>query len=185
MDPRDNNAIARGSSSEGIAHEGGSDSTMVLRDFAQLFMAEVMQSFRVHSPEASYLRGKYRLDSCGELDLGNRKDLGCIAITNEKKVLYATFKLTGEVERWKAKAKKFLNLTRGQLTIQQYTARFVELSRFASYMVPDEFTKAWKFERGLRQDILKQVAVLQVQVFSTLVDKATVAETSLQGDMEV
>ncbi|XP_057962277.1 uncharacterized protein LOC131153844 [Malania oleifera] len=130
------------------------------------------------------------------------------------RVLYATFKLTGEIERcWTAvklldeqrpvpaaltkgcfkeifydcyipasvrdaKMEEFLNLTQGQLTVPQYTTKFDELSRFALFMIPDEFRKAQRFKRGLRQEIYEQVALLQIRDFSELIDKATVAEIS-------
>ncbi|XP_057981125.1 uncharacterized protein LOC131166550 [Malania oleifera] len=79
-----------------------------------------------------------------------------------------------------AKAKEFFHLTQGQLTVQQYAAKFMEVSRFAPFMVPDEFQKARWFERGLKPRIHEQVAVLKVQSFSELVDRATVQELSLQ-----
>ncbi|XP_057953808.1 uncharacterized protein LOC131148089 [Malania oleifera] len=124
------------------------------------------------------------------------KILALLRCTDEQKVLYATFKLTEEVERWwlavklleeqrsvptmltwehfreiffdryfpntsrDVKVEEFLNLTQGHLIVQQYAAQFVDLSRFAPYMVPDEFRKAWRFERGLRQEIFEQVTVL-------------------------
>ncbi|XP_057951061.1 uncharacterized protein LOC131145898 [Malania oleifera] len=36
-----------------------------------------------------------------------------------------------------AKVEEFLNLTQGHLTIQQYLAKFIELSHFAPYIVPE------------------------------------------------
>ncbi|XP_057969463.1 uncharacterized protein LOC131158616 [Malania oleifera] len=48
------------------------------------------------------------------------------------------------------KMEEFPNLTQRPLTVQQYVAKFVELSRFAPYMIPDELRKAQKFNRGLR-----------------------------------
>ncbi|XP_057979122.1 uncharacterized protein LOC131165395 [Malania oleifera] len=84
-----------------------------------------------------------------------------------------------------AKMEEFMNLTQGSLTVQQYAAKFQELSRFAPFMIPDEAKKAWKFQRGLRSEIRKRTAILQLQDFATLVDKATVAEESLLEDVEV
>ncbi|XP_057981306.1 uncharacterized protein LOC131166752 [Malania oleifera] len=78
------------------------------------------------------------------------------------------------------KVEEFLNLTKGHLTIQQYTTKFTELSCFAPYIIPDEAKKVRKFERGLRQEIYEQVAVLNERDFSELVGKATVAEASRQ-----
>ncbi|XP_057965432.1 uncharacterized protein LOC131155994 [Malania oleifera] len=124
------------------------------------------------------------------------KILKVLNCTEEHKVLFATFKLTGEVERWwlavklleeqwavptimiwrcfkevfydryfpattrNAKAEEFFNLTQGHLTVQQYDARFVELSRFSPFMVLDEYQK--------------------IHDCSELVDKVTVEELSLQ-----
>ncbi|XP_057950937.1 uncharacterized protein LOC131145765 [Malania oleifera] len=105
---------------------------------------------------------------------------------DEKKVLFAMFKLTGDAKRWwrlarlleeqrfdlvavmwscfkeifferyflatirSAKAMKFWHLTQGPMTIEYYVVRFVELSQFSPYLVPDEEKKARKFEKGLR-----------------------------------
>ncbi|XP_057982265.1 uncharacterized protein LOC131167479 [Malania oleifera] len=82
----------------------------------------------------------------------------------------------------KVKAEEFFNPTQERLTVQQYTTRFLELSRFAPSMVPDEYQKARWFERGLNQRIHKHMACLQIQDFAELVEKATIAESSLQRD---
>ncbi|XP_057969332.1 uncharacterized protein LOC131158482 [Malania oleifera] len=81
------------------------------------------------------------------------------------------------------KVVEFLNLTQGNLTVQQYAAKFIELSHFAPYM--DEAKKARMFERGLKQEIFRQVVVLKVWDFSELVNRATVVEESVQRDAEV
>ncbi|XP_057972696.1 uncharacterized protein LOC131160832 [Malania oleifera] len=84
-----------------------------------------------------------------------------------------------------AKMEEFISLEQGQLSVQQYVAKFQELSHFASFMIPDEAKKAWKFQRGLKKEIRKQTVIWQMQDFATLVDKATIAEESLQEDLEV
>ncbi|XP_057981294.1 uncharacterized protein LOC131166736 [Malania oleifera] len=119
------------------------------------------------------------------------KILAILCCIDEQKVLYATFKLIGEAERWwesvklletqrlmsvamtwghfrevfferyflatvrNAKMEEFMIPTQGQLTIQQYAVRFIELSCFAPFMVPDKARKTWKFERGLKKEIRK------------------------------
>ncbi|XP_057962236.1 uncharacterized protein LOC131153795 [Malania oleifera] len=114
------------------------------------------------------------------------KILVVLSCTEAQKVLLATFKLIKEAERWwVAKAEEFFHLTQRQLTVQQYAAKFMELSRFAPFMVPDEFQKARWFERGLKPRIHEQVTVLKVQNFSELVDRATVVELSLQRSAEM
>ncbi|XP_057954103.1 uncharacterized protein LOC131148418 [Malania oleifera] len=139
------------------------------------------------------------------------KVLVVLQCTEEQRVLFATYKQIGEVERWwtaikllreqravpiamtwfqfrelffdryfsattrETKVEEFLNLKQGQQTVQQYAARFIELSRFVLYIVPDEAKKARQFERGLRREIYKQVAVLKVQDFAELVDRVVMA----------
>ncbi|XP_057954089.1 uncharacterized protein LOC131148401 [Malania oleifera] len=106
--------------------------------------------------------------------------LHCI---DEQRVLYATYKLIGAVERWWTAVKLLKEQRPGQLMVQQYTTKFIKLSRFAPYMVPNDVKKARMFEKGLRHDIHRQVAVLKVQYFFKLVDRATVVEEICQRDV--
>ncbi|XP_057972745.1 uncharacterized protein LOC131160887 [Malania oleifera] len=144
------------------------------------------------------------------------KTLTVLYYIDDQGVLYATYKLMGDVERWWttvrlleeqrpvpiamtwsrfkkvvfdryfpatvriAKVDEFLNLMQGHLIVQQYVANFIELSCFAPYIVPNEAKKERKFERSLRQEIYKQVAVLKEEDFSKLADGATVVEVSRQ-----
>ncbi|KAL0551316.1 hypothetical protein IC582_010402 [Cucumis melo] len=52
-----------------------------------------------------------------------------------------------------AKRQEFLNLERGDMTVEQYDAEFDMLSRFAPEMIATEAARADKFVRGLRLDI--------------------------------
>ncbi|XP_057975933.1 uncharacterized protein LOC131163354 [Malania oleifera] len=79
-----------------------------------------------------------------------------------------------------AKALEFLYLTHGFMMVQQYTVRFVELSRFAPYMVLDKERKARKFEEGLRQNLHEHVVGFRAQTFSEIVDRAAVIESNIQ-----
>ncbi|XP_057958493.1 uncharacterized protein LOC131151257 [Malania oleifera] len=127
------------------------------------------------------------------------KILAVLNCTKKQKVLFATFKLTREAERqWhavfydryfpatarNAKAKKFFNLTQRHLTVRQYATRFVKLSLFAPFMVPDEYQKTTWFERVLNQRIHEHMACLKIHDFTELVGKATVVESSLQRGVE-
>ncbi|XP_057951056.1 uncharacterized protein LOC131145892 [Malania oleifera] len=61
--------------------------------------------------------------------------------TDEEKVLFAMFNLIGEAKCW-WRSVRLLEEQRPDLTtVQQYAARFVELSQFAPYLVPDEEKK--------------------------------------------
>ncbi|XP_035542906.1 uncharacterized protein LOC109017091, partial [Juglans regia] len=52
-----------------------------------------------------------------------------------------------------SRARQFMDLTQGSMTVAQYATTFMELSRFASYLIPDEEKKAEKFERSLNRRI--------------------------------
>ncbi|XP_057953308.1 uncharacterized protein LOC131147763 [Malania oleifera] len=131
------------------------------------------------------------------------KILTVLHYTDEKRVLYTTYKLIGEAKRWWV-ATRLLEEQRPipvvmtwsrfrevffnryfPATVKEakYAAKFVELICFAPYIIPDEVKKAKMFERGLRREIYKQVAVLKLQDFSKLVDRAIVVEKSEQKDM--
>ncbi|XP_057958403.1 uncharacterized protein LOC131151168 [Malania oleifera] len=111
--------------------------------------------------------------------------LGVLECTEEHKVRFSTFKLVGEVKRYfptatqEAKAQEFLLLTQGPMTVQQYAARFVELSHFVRHMLLDEPRKAWMFKRGLRHGICARVVALLTQSFSELVDRAMIIEANI------
>ncbi|XP_041016169.1 uncharacterized protein LOC121258691 [Juglans microcarpa x Juglans regia] len=137
--------------------------------------------------------------------------LHVINCTDEQKVLYSAFKLTGEAKRWwiyertirevegteivrwlyfkqiflerffptsvqDDKAMEFANLVLGAMTVHQYAARFIELSHFAAYLIPDEEMKACKFEQGLNEKIYERIVGFQIRNFSELVNKAIVFE---------
>ncbi|XP_041027021.1 uncharacterized protein LOC121267242 [Juglans microcarpa x Juglans regia] len=147
-------------------------------------------------------------DGCGDPTLAEDwiqdiEEVLCVLnCTYKQKVLYSAFKLTGEAKRWwilertireadgrgvirDAGAKDFANLVQGTMMVHQYAARYVELSRFASYLIPDEEKKTRKFEEGLNNQIYERVVVLQIQNFSKLVDKATIVEQSFKKSVEL
>jgi hypothetical protein len=143
--------------------------------------------------------------------------LGC---TNEQKVAYAAYKLTGEAKRWwqdkkvvlvadlgsetaiswevfkhefnrhffprvvqEAKAREFLDLVQGGMSVIEYTMKFLQLSRFGLYLILTEEKKAKKFERGLNSCIRIMMSCFNIRDFSQLVDKASIYEESLKENV--
>ncbi|XP_057972746.1 uncharacterized protein LOC131160888 [Malania oleifera] len=107
--------------------------------------------------------------------------------TDEQKVCYAAFKMIGDAKYWyfllsirEEKIEEFTNLNHGNMTIGEYASKFVELSCFAQFLIPNEARKARKFEKGLKCKIYELVVGFYVQTFSDLVDKASVLEKSIQ-----
>ena len=53
----------------------------------------------------------------------------------------------------KAKAQECLDLVQGEMSVIEYTVKFLQLSRFGLYLIPTEEKKAKKLERGLNSYI--------------------------------
>ncbi|KAF5445466.1 hypothetical protein F2P56_034513 [Juglans regia] len=71
------------------------------------------------------------------------------------------------------------------MIVERYTATFVALSRFASYLVPDEEKKCEKFEWGLHPRIRSRLIPLRIRNFTDLVTRATLIEEDMRVNMEL
>uniref|UniRef100_A0A2N9HRA9 RNA-directed DNA polymerase n=1 Tax=Fagus sylvatica TaxID=28930 RepID=A0A2N9HRA9_FAGSY len=93
------------------------------------------------------------------------KLLKVLHCTDSQKVEYATFALEGPAERWWAG-------TEGSMTVEEYAAKFIELSRFAPHLIPDEHKKVTKFQKGLNDKIRPHILAAGVNTFSETVKRA-------------
>jgi hypothetical protein len=75
-----------------------------------------------------------------------------------------------------ARAQEFTDLVQGSMTVEQYAAKFIELSRFAPHLVSTGELEARKFERGLQPHIMNLVVGFQINDLTDLVDKAAIIE---------
>jgi hypothetical protein len=75
---------------------------------------------------------------------------------------------------------EFQNLVQGDMTVEQYSARFMELARFAANLIPDEETKAERFENGLNPRIRERVVCLEIKDYARLVEVASLAERGMR-----
>ncbi|XP_057975164.1 uncharacterized protein LOC131162566 [Malania oleifera] len=107
--------------------------------------------------------------------------LGCM---DEQKVWYAAFKMTKEAKCWWLSMKLLEEYRLGNMTVGEYVAKFVELSCFAPFLIPNEVRKVRKFEKFLRCIIYELVVGFPVHNFLDLVDKASVLEKSIQGSIK-
>ena len=66
------------------------------------------------------------------------------------------------------------------MTVDQYVAKFDELSKFSTYLKnnPDGHWKPAKFKWRLRSDIRDTVSTLEIKNFITLVNKCRIAKKS-------
>ena len=81
---------------------------------------------------------------------------------------------------------KFLELKQGNLSIIEYAAKFVELSKFdAPYDEANgEFSECIKFENGLRPEIKQVIGYQRIRVFSDLVDCCRIYEQDTKARAE-
>ena len=68
-----------------------------------------------------------------------------------------------------AKAQDFLYLKQGAMTVMDYVARFIELSRFADDYVATDMAKVRRFENGLRLSIWARIVGLRLQDMDSMV----------------
>ncbi|XP_058080668.1 uncharacterized protein LOC131228830 [Magnolia sinica] len=74
------------------------------------------------------------------------------------------------------RAIEFKTLVQGDMTVSQYEARFVTLSRFTSYLVNDKKWKARRFVRGLRPALRSCMVGHCLTTFDQVVHRALVYE---------
>ena len=55
------------------------------------------------------------------------------------------------------KKREFSDLVQQTMTVEEYAAKFVELSRFAPYLIPNEPKKVSKFQKCLNDKIFPHI----------------------------
>ncbi|XP_028098947.1 uncharacterized protein LOC114298552 [Camellia sinensis] len=122
--------------------------------------------------------------------LGIKKLFEVFPCTEAQKVMLAAFTIEDEVHRWwtlirgehqgmncaqfleifyekyfpqsirDRKVSEFENLKQENKIVAEYEVQFIELARFAPYMVDTDCKKVRKFEGGLRDSILEKINIL-------------------------
>lgn len=70
----------------------------------------------------------------------------------------------------------FLDLVQGTMIMVQNEAKFIELARFAPYMVQDEAQKT-QIRPGLKPSIRSKLSVLMIRTFSNIMAHAMIVES--------
>ncbi|KAF5442876.1 hypothetical protein F2P56_035488 [Juglans regia] len=74
------------------------------------------------------------------------------------------------------KAQDFATLVQGNLTLEQYAAKFMELGRFAPHLITTEKMQAQKFQTGLNPRIRNYVVGFCIHNFKELVNVEAITE---------
>ena len=78
-----------------------------------------------------------------------------------------------------AKAREFLELKQGTMTVLEYVAKFTELARFGDDYVASDVAKVRKFEDGLKLSIRGKIAGLLLQDMDSMVRTALAIEREI------
>ncbi|XP_030936661.1 uncharacterized protein LOC115961900 [Quercus lobata] len=70
------------------------------------------------------------------------------------------------------KAREISDLVQGTMIVEEYVAKFVELSHFAPYLIPDEPKKVSKFQKGLNDRIRPHIIASGVGTLTETVKQA-------------
>lgn len=71
---------------------------------------------------------------------------------------------------------KFLELKQGNMSVSEYETKFTELARFVPTYVDTEKKKAKRFQQGLKSWIRSKLAILELNTYAAVVQKAMIAE---------
>ena len=77
------------------------------------------------------------------------------------------------------KVREFANLQQGDMTVNEYAAKFNSLIRFAQRIVQRERYRSLKFDEGLRDNIKSRVDTHQLRTFAQVQDVALIAERDI------
>nr|ABD28293.1 RNA-directed DNA polymerase (Reverse transcriptase); Zinc finger, CCHC-type; Peptidase aspartic, active site; Retrotransposon gag protein [Medicago truncatula] len=82
---------------------------------------------------------------------------------------------------------EFLELKQGNMSVTEYAAKFVELSKFYPHYTAEnaEFSRCIKFENGLRPDIKRAIGYQQLRVFQDLVNSCRIYEENTKAHYKV
>ena len=82
---------------------------------------------------------------------------------------------------------EFLEMKQGDISVTEYAAKFVELTKFYPHYTPEtaEFSKCIKFENGLRVEIKQAIGYQNIRQFSELVSSCRIYEEDTKTHYKV
>ncbi|KAK9714280.1 hypothetical protein RND81_06G083700 [Saponaria officinalis] len=83
--------------------------------------------------------------------------------------------------RWQ-KEREFLQLEQGNMSVQAYADKFVELSRFATTIIPDEASRVKRVEKNLTPKVRSIVAGIPSATFQQAYDRALSVYASVKAE---
>jgi hypothetical protein len=105
------------------------------------------------------------------------RERGLITWAHFKEKFYEQYVPRIQQQLW---AKEFLTLTQGNMTVAEYSTKFIELSRYAPTLIPNDQEKAEKFLDGSLARIKERIAILKIKEYSKAVHTTMIAEQAIK-----
>ncbi|XP_039119380.1 uncharacterized protein LOC120255675 [Dioscorea cayenensis subsp. rotundata] len=120
--------------------------------------------YMLKGPANHWYRGELRIRQGKEFESWEqlRKALFCKYFTRDKMVQFE---------------RKFINLTQGSMSVDEYEMEFDRLSRYAPKLVDDDQSRARRFEGGLQAHIRRGLAALHLTSYAEVVGRAKSLDT--------
>ena len=84
-----------------------------------------------------------------------------------------------------AKAREFLELRQGTMTVLEYVARFIELAHFEDDNVATDAVEVRRFEDGLKLSIWGKIVVHNLQYMDSMVSTALIIEREIENSRSI
>ena len=81
------------------------------------------------------------------------------------------------------KREEFADLVQGSMTVEQYAAKFIELSRFGPHLILIEMKKASRFQKGLNERLRHHLIASGVDNYAELVKRAMRLEEDFKNNV--
>ncbi|RHN60028.1 putative nucleotidyltransferase, Ribonuclease H [Medicago truncatula] len=160
--------------------------------------ARMLETFMKKNPPT--FRGRYDPDGAQTWLKEIERIFRVMQCTEDQKVRFGTHQLAEEADDWReflrryfpedVRGKKeieFLELKQGNMSVTEYVAKFMELSKFYPHYTAEnaEFSRCIKFENGLRPDIKRAIGYQQLRVFQDLVNSCRIYEEDTKAHYKV
>ena len=84
---------------------------------------------------------------------------------------------------WEQKEREFADLVQGSMTVEQYTAKFIELSRFGPHLILIKAKKASRFQKGLDERFRHHLIASGVNNYAESVKRAMRLEEDFKNNV--
>lgn len=161
-----------------------------MSDFWHIAIMDIKRTFKVCGCTESQkiLYANYLLQGEAVLWWGTKRQLITMEFEAMEEISQERFKK--EFDNWyfpalvsQYKSKDFASFVQGNMTVEQYFSRFMELGRFTPHLISIESMRTKRFQDGLQAQIRSQVVCLEIKGFQKLVHVASIASLEQRNSL--